>query len=158
LPRKDKREFIVKLEDAILEKLKTSDLTDIGTFLVDEGLYIALMSDLFLVSGRFRAFADDGVTHTFLARERLMIRDTIVNLRNISQVKIPLTDLRPLGWATELLSIWEVALGVAHREGPDNLVYFTALEPQMRAFMTLGLPGMLRIAVQLTRQLIQLIK
>lgn len=151
-----KSEFLARLEDTIIKKLEKADLEAAGKFILEEGLYLALMADLFMISGRLRAYEDDGVTRPFLASQRLMIADVLIAMRDISQANIPLTELKPLGWASPFLSSWETALLTF--EDVDGVVYMTALPRHMRMFMVLGLPAMLRIAVQLTRQLIQLAK
>ena len=151
-----KTEFLARLEDTIIEKLQSADLQAAGTFILEEGLYLALMADLFLVSGRFKAYEDDGTTRTLLSVERLVLADTLASLILLASQKIPFTDLQPLGWALPLLHSWEGALRNA--EPVDGVVYFIAVPKHMRMFIVLGLPAMLRIGVQLTRQLIQLAK
>lgn len=146
--------FLRELQDAILEKARNADLREAAQFVIEESLYIALMADLFMVSGKVRAFMDDGITRDPLAAQRIVLTNVIIGLRKISQSQIPLTSLRPLEWATPLLESWEAALGDA--DDYDGVVYYNALPGHMRMFMTLGLPGMLRIAVQLSRQIVQL--
>jgi len=154
-----KSEFLARLEDTIIEKLEKADLQGAGTFILEEGLYLALMADLFLVSGRFRCYEGDGTIgnpKTSLCLEREVLSSSITALRKISTVPIPFTDLAPLAWATPLLESWESALGAAEDVG--GVVYYKRIPKHMRMFLVLGLPAMLRIAVQLTRQLIQLAK
>ena len=151
-----KSDFLARLEDTIIDKLEKADLEAAGKFILEEGLYLALMADLFMISGRMRAFEDDGKTRPFLASQRLMIADVLIAMRKISQTIIPLVNIAPLDWASPFLSSWETAL--LTYEDVDGVVYMVALPRHMRMFMVLGLPAMLRIAVQLTRQLIQLAK
>ncbi len=146
--------FLEEVESTVIEKLKKADLKEIGRFVVEEALYIALMSDLFLVSGRMKVFKEDGVTWTPLYAQRQVIANMIIAMKDMAWQDLPLTDLKPLGWAHPLLSSWETALQTF--EDVDGTVYATALPNHMRMFMVLGLPGMLRIAVQLTRQLVQI--
>lgn len=164
-------EFLERLEDTVIEKLESADLNAAGSFILEEGLYLALMADLFLVSGRFKVYTGDGTDSnpkTILALERQVLADMISNMRSISSFELPFpvgvsplgitfTNVRPLGWATALLQSWESALGAAEKDDND-VVYYIALPKHVRMFMVLGLPAMLRIAVQLTRQLIQLAK
>lgn len=147
-------EFLAKLEDAILEKIKDANLKETAQFIVEEALYIALMADLFLVSGRIRAFEEDGLSPTPLGAERLVIAEVVKGIHEATEIEIPLTNKRPFGWATQLTKAWEAAFRA--EEEIDGVVFYKAIPTHMRMFITLGLPGMLRIAVQLTRQLIQL--
>lgn len=151
---KRKTDFLTEIEEIVVEKLKKADLKEIGRFVIEEALYIALMSDLYLVSGRMKVFQDSSATHTPLYTQRLVITEMIIGMRKMTTGEIPFTDIKPLGWATALLESWESELGRAET-GSDGTVYALALPNHMRMFMVLGLPGMLRIAVQLTRQLIQ---
>jgi len=168
LPKR-KDDFLTEIEEVVVEKLKKADLKEIGRFVIEEALYIALMSDLFLVSGRMKVFnSNDDQTPgnwTPLYAQRQVIGDIIIAMRKISCFELPFPtgaswtgitfdDVAPLGWATALLESWDRELHKAETVG--DTVYAPALPSHMRMFMVLGLPGMLRIAVQLTRQLIQI--
>ena len=149
-----KPEFLNKLQEVILEKLQEADLKEVVRFLVEEALYISIMTDLLLVSGRIRAFQEDGITRTPLGAQRVVITDMVIAIRIMSQTTI--AGVSPFGWASPLLMAWEAALGDGEDVG--GVVYHKALPFHMRTGMSLGLPGMLRISVQLTRQLVQLAK
>jgi hypothetical protein len=131
-------------------------LTVSAKVVIEEGLYIALMVDLWVVTGRVKVYEDGTTVKTMWAVQREIMADTIHAITVMADQEIPLTNIAPLKWMANLTASWEAEL----RDGEDieGVIYYKKIDTIIRAIMVLMLPGMLRMVVTMTRQLIQLVK
>lgn len=173
-PKKDKRNLWERLADILEDKIKDADLSVI----LKEGLYIGLVIDLAALTGRFEVWhltdpSDPLLSprgrDTFLTTQRTILLSLLRAVRDLSTLTIPLGvipglgDVAPFRWATAMLDGWVLSLLTiepmpAGSTAGHGQRYWKALHPLERVLITLMLPGILRVAVQSTRQLIQLIK
>lgn len=130
--------------------------TVVARTVITESLYIALMADLFLVSGRVLIW-EPGVTGkvTWLGRQRIAMINSLGYVRGMAGVKLPFTDLKPLGWAVPFLDDW---IDELNKNDPDDANYYNALDPAARMMLTLMVPGLLRMGMKITRQIIEVAK
>lgn len=125
--------------------------------LLEESLYIALMVDLWLVSGHVKVWQDPGHTQkTLMAIQRELMADTLHGVGDAVDMGIPFTDIKPVGWMAPYVRAWEAHLRDA--DTVDGEPYYKKMPMQIRIVMVLMLPGILRVMIQLTRQIIQVAK
>lgn len=167
-PKNDKKTFFEKVQDLILKKLEQMD----PKFVMEESLFLGIMLLLGAVSGRFKVWVMDGEIRgddTFLTKQRFMLTNVLEALRDITTLTIPvgvipgIGDIAPFKWATPFLEAWIDPLKAFEDRPPGAIAgqgqrYWKALNPLERVLMVLILPGLLKVAVRSTRQLIQLIK
>lgn len=164
MSREDK--ILDRLLHTFEKKLKDTDLDKFTRIILEEGLYIGIMINLFLLSGRVRVYEEDGTTKTFLGTEREIMADMIGSLADICGIGIPGWDVpianihvkafAPMAWASVLLYRWEGQMRYA--ETVNTIVFYKRIPTHMRLMMILMLPGMLRAALRITRQLVQLVR
>lgn len=166
-PKKDKKTFLEKVQDTILKKLEQMD----PKFIMEESLFLGIMLLLAAVSGRIKVWIMDGEVRgddTFLTKQRMMLISVLEALRDLTTLTVPLGvipgigDVTPFKWGTAFLDSWLDPLKTIER--PPGAIagqgqrHWKALNPLERVLMVLILPGLLKVAVRSTRQLIQLIK
>lgn len=148
------------------KKLQDADLDKFTRIILEEGLYIGIMINLFLLTEKVRVYEEDGTTKTFLAADREIMADMIGSLADICGIGIPGWDVpimnihvkafAPMAWGSVLLYRWEGQMRYA--ETVNNVVFYKRIPTHMRLMMILMLPGMLRAALRITRQLVQLVR
>lgn len=166
---KTKKTFTEKIQDLILRKLEQMD----PELVLEESLYLGVMLLLAAVSGRFKVWVMDGDIRkedTFLTTQRVMLFGMLKTLHDLSTFKVPFgsipllgNDIAPFAWATGLLKGWVKSLSDMEPSPPGAIAghgqrYWKSVNLLERSLMILILPGILKVAVRSTRQLIQLIK
>lgn len=149
---KDK-DFLFRIGNIFADKLEKSNLTEFSKIVLREGLYIGLMFNLWKVTARVPVLS-------FWGAQREVMRQTLSGLAGALRTEIPLIKWRPMEWAYRLVRTWEDAL----KDTPDNtelvdsVRWYKRVEPSLRVLMVLMFPGLLRLFVNLTRQLVQVVR
>lgn len=150
-----KSDFGARLFDTFEDKLAKADLHKFSTIILEEGLYIGLMITLWKVSGRILIWEPDIVgQETFWAKQRYAMTSTLSKLEMLFRQEIPLIKIQPMLWAADMVVPWVEALNMQE----DGATHYKAVNPWLRMIMVLMLPGLLRLFVNMTRQLVQLAK
>jgi hypothetical protein len=117
--------------------------------IVEEGLWLALMADLALVSGQLKPGKDD-----FLIAQRQAIIGTLNVLTAPNLGEIPILDIgigNPLaflfGWLRPLKDLLETK-EVIEIEPGKNINVWKALPPFERMLLVLMLPGLFRLIIK----------
>lgn len=153
-------DFLEELGQTFADKFKKANLHEISTTILKEGLYIGLMFNLWYVTKRVPV-------DSFWGSQRDVMRQMLSAMATAFNTEIPLIKWKPFEWGYRFVRTWEDALKKSHTtqgylventELVDGVLWYKPVAMPLRVLMVLMFPGLLRLFVNLTRQLVQIVR